>query len=331
MSEIQFELAPGGVGLTKQWANQWEALISKEWSDARDSYRLRMERFWSDQFEQTPHVFSMAGPCEILIVATLLRYWVLVRPAESDALRFLAHWEDQELDRWESFRDPADVVLSRVIDRFGEGDESWIEVESGQLHGQIVNTHAPTRYHPIDPGYALADHDAGTAQLYDQLAELASDARVDRQALRVARDHLREVSAIGSAQKRGKAFEPVLAEALRAHGCTVELGKTFDGEQIDLFISKPQIAVTEVRWKKKPLQTEAISVLIRKVQRRPPIFLGLYVSMSGFTKGARNAALDARDRAILLMERGDVDLLFAGERHFSEIWQAQIDKILRRY
>jgi hypothetical protein len=330
MTHVHFAQTHEEIGLTEQWARQWEDLMINEWEATRTSYRLRIAEYWQAEFEQSPSAFSMVQPCEIAIVATLLRYWVLVRPSETDQLRLLAQWEDEQLDSWESLAMPPEVILRQVIDRFLDGGDGWTDVEFGFLHGHTMGASIPFRYHDIDPGFVLADSDADGAKLLDALIAM-DGTRIDQRDLAVARLNLAKISEIKSAQRRGRALEGLLASALAAHGCEVELGRTYEGEQIDVFIKKPHVAIVEVRWTKNPQQTGAISVLTRKAQRRPPIFAGLFVSMSGFSRGARDAARDARDRAIFLMDKTDIETLFSGTNHFSEFWQDRVDEALRRY
>jgi hypothetical protein len=282
-----------------------------------------------ERYEQVPSAFPLMPACEIAIIATILRYWVFVRPSLSDQLSVLSLWEDEEFDDHDALSLPESVASERVIERCLGGDPAWEEVESDRILGYAM-THVPLNHiHLSDPGHDLADHHASAAEIEDELASLAG-IRIDQQALADARGQLRSISSMNE-QRRGKEFERVLAVALRAHGCTVELGKSIGGEQIDLFMSDPQIAIIECRWTKDPLETADVDVLVRKAERRPPTCYGLYVSMSGFTKGAQSAARDARDRAIFLMAKPEIEDLFAGTRHFTEFWHEQVQASLRRY
>jgi len=291
-----------------------------ECSELLVTYRERVTEHWQDLAMQVPVAFPLAGPCEVVIVATLMRYWVFTRLATTDQIRLESHWEDDELDTWKSFQAPLEVASEHVVSRFLGASPEWQEVEAGNLRGYVLADTYRVFQHLEDPGHVMTDEHAGVAQLMDGFESLTGE-RVDRKKLAEAQERLRVTTEIRNPQERGKAFESVLAAALEAHGCTVELGKTFGGEQIDVFITKPQVAVVEVRWTKEPQERSAVDILAQETLRRPPLVSGLYVSMAGFpSEGAKQAALEGRDRCIFLMDGEDVNDLFSGRKHFSEFW-----------
>ena len=120
--------------------------------------------------------------------------------------------------------------------------------------------------------------------------------RVDHKKLAEEQEQLRVITEIKNPQRRGKAFQYVLAAALEAHGCTVELGRTFDGEQVDVFITKPQVAVVEVRWTQKPQERNAIDIPAQEALRRPPFVVGCTCRCRASRRG-RKGQLSKREIA----------------------------------
>jgi len=103
------------------------------------------------------------------------------------------------------------------------------------------------------------------------------------------------------------------------------------GEQVDVFMWQPHAALIECRWEKKPLEVEVVSILRRKLAKRPSSVVGLYVSMSGFTQGAKEDVRDARDRTVFLVERDNVHALAEGTLTFQEFWDAKMRALITQY
>jgi restriction endonuclease Mrr len=93
----------------------------------------------------------------------------------------------------------------------------------------------------------------------------------------------------------------------------------------------PQYALIECRWEKDPQEATAIRELGGKLDTRPSIVAGLYVSMSGFTDGARTIAQQMHERAVVLMNRDDILALAEGMMTFQAFWRERMRELVVRY
>ncbi len=100
---------------------------------------------------------------------------------------------------------------------------------------------------------------------------------------------------------------------------------------MDVFMTAPYYALIECRWKKDPLEVEVIHVLRGKLANRPAAVVGLDVSMSGFTRGAKDNVRDARDRTVFLVERDDIEALISGALTFRAFYDAKMRALLTQY
>lgn len=146
-----------------------------ECSELLVTYRERVTEHWQDLAMQVPVAFPLAGPCEVVIVATLMRYWVFTRLATTDQIRLESHWEDDELDTWKSFQAPLEVVSEHVVSRFLGASPEWQEVEAGNLRGYVLADTYRVFQHLEDPGHVMADEHAGVAQLMDGFESLTGE------------------------------------------------------------------------------------------------------------------------------------------------------------
>lgn len=153
--------------------------------------------------------------------------------------------------------------------------------------------------------------------------------RLDRQSALSAK--LSEIEAL-SPQRRGKALEGVLADALRAQGCRCEEDQGGKGEQIDLVAeSGLGFFVCECKWEKKPIQGGVVDQMVSRMGRRPAFFVGVIFSMSGFTPNAYEIATRALgNRTVLLVGEKETRGIIQGERSFEEIAAEQLRQIAAR-
>ncbi len=163
------------------------------------------------------------------------------------------------------------------------------------------------------------------------ISEIGLDAleRLDRQSALSAK--LSEIEAL-SPQRRGKALEGVLADALRAQGCRCEEDQGGKGEQIDLVAeSGLGFFVCECKWEKKPIQGGVVDQMVSRMGRRPAFFVGVIFSMSGFTPNAYEIATRALgNRTVLLVGEKETRGIIQGERSFEEIATEQLRQIAAR-
>ncbi|GAA5531406.1 MULTISPECIES: restriction endonuclease [Herpetosiphon] len=90
-----------------------------------------------------------------------------------------------------------------------------------------------------------------------------------------------------SAQKRGKALERIITELAKHEGWNLESNVITRGEELDLVLVKNHAYyLVECKWHKNPIEAKDIRDFYGKLAHRTH-YRGLFISMSGFTSGAR--------------------------------------------
>lgn len=206
--------------------------------------------------------------------------------------------------------------------------EVWELLEERRVAGQVVTPFA-TFGLPLEDGVLLADLHNSRAEY----GEIFSEEPIDRLALEHARrDLLNLKTANITPQERGLRFQRILSDVLGSHGCELEAGKTNYLEQVDLFMFEPYPVLIEARWERQPVGVSAIHNLAGKLERRPAVVTGIYVSMTGFTKGVAEAAASrARDRTILTADGSVVEAWADGSLHFKQFWKRELGQLIRQY
>lgn len=338
MASVRFDSEGASWVASREWAAAWVEGSRAYWPLVLADYRERVGKFYGDQLRDHPDAFPLMQPTRIIVVVSLLRAWVFAAPAEADAVEVRELWEDPILADWDTLHAPN--LADQVCAVAGlSGDLELLETEDVQQQamsdrGKLpINVWAHKRIKAFGlRGWQLADHHEGGRRLAEGFAEF-SGYGMNRARLRELADEFGTLEAMDSPSARGLKLEPFMRELLAAHGFEVEKGKHRDGEQVDLFVHRPIRALVECRWYAEPVDRPAISELIGKLTRdRPAIVLGIYVSMSGFTEPARTEAREqARDRAVVLLDRADVLKLLHGEQHARELVDGRIDELVRRY
>jgi Restriction endonuclease len=252
---------------------------------------------------------------------------VFIRPASRDDIRVIEAWEHPVFADWAFMKVPEDRRIEAVGSSFLESP-GWIVFEERRLAGELIILDFPQYYRTEEGAQSVAERHVTQARAEYDL----KDGRVDEAALRQICIDLAELETSKNPQRRGKQFEGVIERLFRAHACQLELGKQGRSEQVDLLMIEPQAALIECRWKNQPLQPEVISNILGKLLKRPAGVVGIYVSMSGFTRGAIAHARDvSRERGIVLLGPSDVMTLARGEIKFRAFWRQYTLELLRRY
>lgn len=318
---------------TPDEARMWVAQFPELFARVLDAYRDRVRRYHATLLQKQPSCFVLYEPVEVMAVVTLDWVWLFRRAARADRLWAIEAWEHPALVGFDIADAPTQLVRDHVHQHIM--GESW--EAKPLLDGRAANV-VNGISEPVRKAQLLADHDAMDAEsnerfnaFYEVLARTTGQ-WVDQPTLKQAQARLQEVKHISSPPARGRAFEQVFRDILVAHSCDIELGKIGDAEQVDLFVSKPPIyALAECRWWNKPIEPKHIHNLVGKLLKRPPFVSGLYVSMSGFTSGARQEARDTRERGVLLLDQTDVTSLADGSISFQNLWQNRVAEMIRRY
>jgi len=285
-----------------------------------------VNEYWIDEFSQVPDTFELARPIEMVAVATLSWIWVFIRPSADDSVQVAPNWEHEVLADFDFMRAPKGY-RRKMASQHALEELDWRLFDEQEVAGSLGALSGPQFYLPEERGQQLADRAGSAARL-----QLALEGEfIDEEALKTVRARLDQLEHTTNAPRRGKDFEVIMQELLSVHGCVVERGLRGEAEQVDLFMIDPQYALIECRWEKDPQEATAIRELGGKLDTRPSIVAGLYVSMSGFTDGARTIAQQMHERAVVLMNRDDILALAEGMMTFQAFWRERMRELVVRY
>jgi hypothetical protein len=129
-------------------------------------------------------------------------------------------------------------------------------------------------------------------------------------------------------QKRGKSFERLLTDFFALFDMEPRLAYNLEREQIDGSLSfDTDDYVVEARWTKDPVDRGEVDIFAAKVRRKGKNAVGLFVSVTGFTRAALEQyheatpfiTMDGADLYVTLDQRMRLDdLLKIKKRHANE-------------
>jgi hypothetical protein len=126
-------------------------------------------------------------------------------------------------------------------------------------------------------------------------------------------------------RKRGFAFEKILNACLLADGLEPRSGYKTEGEQIDgSFFLDGSVFLLEAKWHKDPLPASSIYQFKGKVDGKLFGTLGIFISMSGYSKDAVDALTLGKSLNIVLFGKEDIDSVILGERGFKSILKSKL-------
>ncbi len=126
-------------------------------------------------------------------------------------------------------------------------------------------------------------------------------------------------------RKRGFAFENILNACLQADGLEPRSGYKTEGEQIDgSFFLDGSVFLLEAKWHKDPLPASSIYQFKGKVDGKLFGTLGIFISMSGYSKDAVDALTLGKSLNIVLFGKEDIDSAILGERGFKSILKSKL-------
>jgi hypothetical protein len=157
------------------------------------------------------------------------------------------------------------------------------------------------------------------------------------QAVREWRDHTtleRAFEALRGAapeSRRGRNFQALVGRFARGEGWNVDESEGGPGEELDLVLSNGDLYyVLECRWKAEPVEAKEIRDFQGKLRKRSGV-LGLVMSMSGFTAGAKTEAVSgAGEVATLFVGPGEIADLFARRVDFANLLSEKRKKLVLR-
>ncbi|MDQ2043559.1 restriction endonuclease [Pseudoalteromonas sp. 20-92] len=126
-------------------------------------------------------------------------------------------------------------------------------------------------------------------------------------------------------RNRGFSFEAILKECLLEQGLEPRSGYKTEGEQIDgSFFLDGSIFLLEAKWHKDPLPASSIYQFKGKVDGKLFGTLGIFISMSGYSKDAVDALTLGKSLNIILFGKEDIDAAILGTRGFRNILKEKL-------
>jgi hypothetical protein len=119
-------------------------------------------------------------------------------------------------------------------------------------------------------------------------------------------------------QKAGREFEPFLNQLFRLFDLDPRLSYSLPYEQIDGSITyDTDVYIVEAKWLKEPVEVHYLGSFVEKVRHKGKNALGLYISMHGFTKGAKERY--AEGTCFITMEGIDLFAVLDGHIALDEL------------
>jgi hypothetical protein len=137
-----------------------------------------------------------------------------------------------------------------------------------------------------------------------------------------------EIKNIENPQTRGYAFEGLIFDLFRFYGLQPkrDRGVTESGDQIDLIANfEGKHLLVETRFWKKPVDRTAIEKLSSKMEIRQPNTIGIYFSMSDFTRSAVQYVSDViKKRTIVLFDETEIKEILTSGLDFERMLREKI-------
>jgi len=243
-------------------------------------------------------------------------------------VRVVEAWEHTDAADYDFIQGrPNEKVLGDVARLFLDG-KGWALHSDLPVAGSLSSPVPQFFWLWPQEAYAAADfHAARQRESYS-----AREGPLDELALADVQRQFGMLEQLGDPKVRGEAFDDFVRSLLQAHGCTVEIGKRRPGEQVDVLMVEPDVAVIECRWRVDSTDSAAIRTLYGKLGSRPPTVSGLYFSMSGFTSEVQDVVDElSTSRTIIMVGPHDIKELIGGSIRFLGYLRKRKLELLRRY
>lgn len=141
---------------------------------------------------------------------------------------------------------------------------------------------------------------------------------------------LREISA-SPPQLRGREFQSLMFREFELLLWAPEESVKTAYEEIDLIIHRRlKFYLVECKWENKPVGVEPINHLLGKIRKRSGAD-GIFMSMSGFTRGAVQSVEDSlSEKLMLLFGKHDIDELFEEFTGFENLIEEKTREMISR-
>lgn len=122
---------------------------------------------------------------------------------------------------------------------------------------------------------------------------------------------LRDLRAV-TAQQRGQRFNGLIAELLGCFGMSAKADQRSIGEIDVTFSHGGRRFILEAKWESRPVGTDYIAKLQRRVEQRMLGVTGVFLSMSGYSENALAELDRGRRLDLLLLDRGHWEAMLSG-------------------
>lgn len=126
-------------------------------------------------------------------------------------------------------------------------------------------------------------------------------------------------------RKRGYAFEEILNNCLTIEGMDPRSSYKADGEQIDgSFFLDGSVFLLEAKWHSNELPASAIYQFKGKVDGKLSGTIGVFISMSGYSKDAVDALTLGKSLNVILFGKEDIDAALTGSSTFKNVLKSKL-------
>jgi Restriction endonuclease len=313
---------------SRSWAEQWPSGFREAVPVYLDAYRAYVRDYYAAEYASNPRAFLRARPIEVAAVASLPRIWVFMRAAVADTVTVIEAWDDQRVADYDFLEArPNERIVRDVADFFLDDPAAW----------ELLQEVSFSPVTPLVPNFIWLWPDRARAEAEidaqgQRLQQSFYEGPIDVRALSLVQRDFARLEASDDPRGRGIAFDGLVRDLLSAHGCEVVKGKKRPGEQVDVLMVEPDMAVIECRWTSPPTDSAAVHVLMGKVEKRPPVVSGLYFSMSGFTSDTASVVRDlSPKRTLILIGPDDIRELVAGTVRFAGYLRKRKLDVVRGY
>lgn len=132
----------------------------------------------------------------------------------------------------------------------------------------------------------------------------------------------------GAAKRaRGYAFERLLNSLFINESLEPRTSYRIDGEQIDgSLYMEGRVYLLEAKWHTEPLPASTLYQFKGKVDGKLVGTIGIFVSMSGYSKDAVDALTLGKNINVILFDRSDIDSVFLRGKSFRDILRLKLRK-----
>ena len=126
-------------------------------------------------------------------------------------------------------------------------------------------------------------------------------------------------------RQRGFAFERILKSCLSHEGMDPRSSFKAEGEQIDgSFFLDGSVFLLEAKWHKDELPASSIYQFKGKVDGKLAGTIGVFISMSGYSKDAVDALTLGKSLNVILFGKEDIDAAIIGKSSFKKVLKSKL-------